>query len=483
VGRRLTSLLVLVLILSVKVGPVHALPADRLRPQPAVPAQEDVHVVQRGETLFSIAQRYGTTVAAFAHLNGLSDPTRIYVGQRLKIPPSGELEIDPLSAVSYLIQPTDTLSDIARRHATSWQALARLNGLLSPDALHPGQILKVPPIDPAGGLPGALHVVGDDETLFRIAVRHDVDLRSLMTANQISNPALVYPGQELLIPGTGSGRLPAPVESVDVHPLPVAQGGTLVIDVRTTEPVTLTGRLFDRPVRFAEEDGVYYGLAGVHVFTEPGLHELTLAATDNGGRHIELTASVVVEAGQFNYERIKASPSLLDPAVVAAEQERIDALRSTFTATRLWSGELHPPGTGSISSYFGTRRAYNQGPYTSYHGGVDLRGPTGAPVYAPAAGTVVFADSLTVRGNALMLDHGWGVLTGYWHLSEIEVGVGEQVDQGDVIARIGNTGLSTGSHLHWEMWVDGVKVNPMEWLRPLYPWPERVTGSGGGEGE
>lgn len=478
--KGLISLLALVVLMAPMVDPVRALPTGELRPQPAVPAQEDIHVVQRGETLFSIAQRYGTTVAAFAHLNGLSDPTRIYIGQRLKIPPSGELEIDPLTAVSYLIQPTDTLSDVARRHATSWQALARLNGLLSPDALHPGQILKVPPVDPVGGLPGALHVVGDDETLFRIAVRHGVSPGALVTANQISNSALLYPGQQLLIPGTGSSRLPAPVESVGVHPLPVSQGGTLVVDVRTSEPVTLTGRLFDRSVRFAEEEGVYYGLAGVHVFTEPGLYELTLVAIDGQARHLELTASVVVESGRFGYERIKASPSLLDPAVVAAEQERLNALRSTFTGTREWSAELQPPGRGSISSYFGTHRAYNDGPYTSYHGGVDFRGPTGAPVYAPAAGTVVFADSLTVRGNALMLDHGWGVLTGYWHLSEIEVGVGEHVDQGDVIARIGNTGLSTGSHLHWEMWVDGVNVNPMEWLKPLFPWSGHTEGSGEG---
>lgn len=472
--RRCASLFVTVLILFALAGPLYASPKAARRSQPAEPNQETFHIVQRGETLFSIAQRYGSTVDAFAHTNGLSDPTKIYVGQRLKVPFAGGFEIDPLSAVPYVVQTTDTLADIARRHRTSWEALARVNGLLSPDVLYAGQVVRVPPTDPAGGLTGALHVVSDGETLLGIALRYDVSPRTLRAANQILNPRILYPGQQLLIPGDGPSRLPAPLVSVDVNPLPVSQGGTLVVEVRTTQAVTLTGNVFGRTIRFAEESGGYYGLAGVHVFTEPGLYELTIQAADESGLSTEIGADVVVESAQFGYERIKASPSLLDPAVVAAERERINALRPTFTERRGWSGVLQRPSGGTISSNFGTRRAYNDGPYTSYHGGVDLRGPTGTPVYAPADGTVVLAEPLTVRGNALLLDHGWGMLTGYWHLSNIEVEVGQRVQQGDLIARIGNTGLSTGSHLHWEMWVGGVNVDPMEWLDRFHDWYEPV---------
>jgi murein DD-endopeptidase MepM/ murein hydrolase activator NlpD len=266
-----------------------------------------------------------------------------------------------------------------------------------------------------------------------------------------------------------------PFESIDVRPLPAVQGDTLVFVVHMKEPVRLTGRLFDRTVHFGEEKGVYYGLAGVHVFTESGLYEAVLRATDSDERVTEVTVDVIVEADSFGYERIKASASLLDPAVVAAEQAKLDALRPRFTPERMWSEAFVAPCGGTISSYFGSRRAYNEGPYTSYHGGVDLRGATGTPVYAPAGGTVVFVDALAVRGGALVLDHGWGVLTGYWHLSAIEVEVGQRVEQGDLIARIGNTGLSTGSHLHWEMWVGGVNVNPLHWLDPFYPWPQGGT--------
>jgi murein DD-endopeptidase MepM/ murein hydrolase activator NlpD len=435
------------------------------------PPEETVHIVQRGETLFLIAQKHGTTVAALAHANGLHDPTKIYVGQRLSIP-DASVEIDPQATTSYVVQVGDSLIGIAKRYAASWQGLARLNALTSPDALYPGQVILVPDMGAREGRRGGLHLVGDGETLLHIALQYDVPPWRLMGANDLKNPALIYSGQPLLVPGDRLGGLPMPFVSVDVRPLPVVQGGSLVVAVRTEEPVTVTGRLSEQTIRFAEEDGVHYGLAGVHVFTEPGLYDMTLQATDGDGQATEITVDVVVASDQFGYERIRVSESLLDPAIVAAERERLDALRPTFTLERAWSNQFERPCGGTVSSYFGTHRAYNQGPYTSYHGGVDLRGSTGTPVHAPARGTVVLADELAVRGNALVLDHGWGVLTGYWHLSTIEVDVGQRVEQGDVVGRIGNTGLSTGSHLHWEMWIGGVNVNPLEWLNPIYPWPE-----------
>jgi murein DD-endopeptidase MepM/ murein hydrolase activator NlpD len=85
---------------------------------------------------------------------------------------------------------------------------------------------------------------------------------------------------------------------------------------------------------------------------------------------------------------------------------------------------------------------------------------------------VVLAEPLALWGNALVIDHGWGVLTGYAHLSAIEVEVGQQVARGELIAKVGNTGLSTGSHLHWEMWVGGTSINALQWLEESFPWPE-----------
>ena len=91
------------------------------------------------------------------------------------------------------------------------------------------------------------------------------------------------------------------------------------------------------------------------------------------------------------------------------------------------------------------------------------------PITAPAAGKVVFAGLWTVRGNATIIDHGWGIYSGFWHQSEIDVQVGQVVEQGQVIGLVGGTGRVTGAHQHWEVWANGVQVNPMDWLQQSYP--------------
>lgn len=427
-----------------------------------------VHIVQRSETLASIASRYGVTVDAIAHANGIPDPRRIYVGQRIIIPVTDE----SLSATApYVFQAGDTLASIAMRYQTTWQQLARLNRVIAPGVLYTGQVIQVPSSEPDRDC--LTYVVRPDDTLLRIALRYGVDPWQLIAVNRLGNPALIYPGQALLVPGAGPGALPVPFLSVDVRPLPVRQGEVIYVAVRATEAVTLTGRLFEQEIRFAEEHGTYYGLLGVHVFTEPGLYELELRATNSQGQETRLGTSVVVAAGRFYHERIDlpaGRANLLDPAAIASDRERLEAARSIFTTQRHWTIPFERPCPGSVSAYFGSRRAYNGGPYTSYHSGIDFRVPGGTPVRAAAAGTVVLAEPLMLWGNAVVIDHGWGVLTGYAHLSKIEVEVGQYVERGEVIAAVGNTGLSTGAHLHWEMWVGGISVNGMQWLDSNSPW-------------
>ena len=77
--------------------------------------------------------------------------------------------------------------------------------------------------------------------------------------------------------------------------------------------------------------------------------------------------------------------------------------------------------------------------------------------------------SHTVRGNATLIDHGWGVYSGFWHQSQILVQIGQMVEQNEVVGLVGGTGLVTGAHLHWDLWVNGVQVDPLDWLIQNYP--------------
>ena len=185
---------------------------------------------------------------------------------------------------------------------------------------------------------------------------------------------------------------------------------------------------------------------------------------------------VLVTSGNYYSETIVVDATTLDPEVNESESELLYSLvTSQVTPERYWKGMFSSPAyyPDCYTSRYGTRRTYKaEGAdltYTSFHTGLDFCGGEGLPITAPADGVVIFADHLTVRGNATVIDHGWGVYSGFWHQSEIDVQVGDRVDAGQVIGLVGGTGRVTGAHLHWEIWVNGVQVDPLDWLEEEFP--------------
>jgi murein DD-endopeptidase MepM/ murein hydrolase activator NlpD len=144
------------------------------------------------------------------------------------------------------------------------------------------------------------------------------------------------------------------------------------------------------------------------------------------------------------------------------------------TPDTYWKGMFQLPVDSQycIRSGFGNRRSYNGGVLFTFHTGLDFGVCSQThpfDIYAPANGVVVFTGSKTVRGNATIIDHGQGVYSGLYHQSEIDIAVGDYVTAGQLIGKTGATGRVTGAHLHWDLWVNGIQVDPLQWLNETFP--------------
>jgi LysM repeat protein len=184
---------------------------------PVAQAQGQLHVVQRGENLTQIAARYGTNVQAIMQANGLHNPNFVWVGQRLRIP--GSSGGGSGTAGVHVVRAGETLYSIARRYGSSVSAFVQANGLRNANVIYVGQRLRIPGSSGGGstrggGSPpsgGTVHVVQRGQTLASIALRYGTTTAAIATANGLRNPNLIYVGQRLRIPagGGGGGAVPS----------------------------------------------------------------------------------------------------------------------------------------------------------------------------------------------------------------------------------------------------------------------------------
>jgi murein DD-endopeptidase MepM/ murein hydrolase activator NlpD len=127
----------------------------------------------------------------------------------------------------------------------------------------------------------------------------------------------------------------------------------------------------------------------------------------------------------------------------------------------MWTAPFLRPRDAVVTSRFGSGRMFN-GTLTSRHLGVDFRGAQGAPVHAANRGVVALVGEFFLAGNVVYIDHGGGVVTGYFHLSKTLVAAGDSVERGQQIGLVGSTGRVTGPHLHWNARYGAVTVNPLD---------------------
>jgi murein DD-endopeptidase MepM/ murein hydrolase activator NlpD len=465
-NRRLRSLAALVLVIVI-ISPLGTAGAQ---------SQGPVYIVKEGDTLWGIAQVFGTDVETLASFNGLTPNSTIYPGMSLVIPGfegvQGELQTQDVGF-------GDTLGSLATRYGVPMSALARLNHVLNPDRLYLGQPIIIPiSAETAGAMPQSLPVQADTgEGALSVAARAGIN-PWLVHAHTSPGEALwAVPGELILLDGTArdTTALPAPLGSVDVTPAPAVQGHTVEVTVESPGSVWLEGQLNDKPLNFHPLDDTHsVALQGVYALLDPGLYDLELRAyTAQGGELLASYAQPVrVASGGYPFDPIlSVPPETIDPEYTGPEDELVASIVTQVTDDRMWDGPFEFPGpyTDSFPSRFGSRRNYNGTGYNYYHSGLDFYGGTGTAITAPAPGRVVFTEELKVRGNTTIIDHGWGIFTAYLHQSEFDVAVGDRVEAGQTIGLVGGTGRVTGPHLHWEVWVGGVPVDPIEWTEQTFP--------------
>jgi hypothetical protein len=252
-----------------------------------------------------------------------------------------------------------------------------------------------------------------------------------------------------------------------LDPVEVGQGGTMVVELRSNRAATVTGSIADRGLSFVELGGSYFALVGFPSWSVPGQQNLAVEGRSDLGEIVRVTRPLTVTYTDFPRETIDIPSErefLLDPAIIWAERERLADIYAGISLKEFWDDVFAPPlQLITITSLYGAIRQYDTGP--GYHAGVDLDGETGTSVVAAADGRVVLAEPLQVRGAAVIVDHGLGVYSNYFHLSEVAVQAGRSVSKGQILGYLGSTGLATGAHLHWEIRVGGIAVDPFEWTR------------------
>lgn len=437
-------------------------------------SQGPVYIVQDGDTLTSIAARFRVSLDVLIQANQIADPNIVVPGTALVIPGiagfSGVLDTTPVDF-------GQTLTSLSRYYRMDAGLLARINHITSPAELYVGTTLILPKQEEQAVQPQSISL-REGESVLDLSLSLSQNPWALVSSNGLASLWDPLPGEALFASVDKSvHRSTGLIASVSLSPLPLTQGKTVQIRVDTSTAADLQGSLGEAALHFfALAPDQYVALQGVHAMQDPGILELNLTAKDNAGTMAAVSQAVLVAEGNYPQDPpLSVDPTTIDPKITGPEDQLVSQITSQVTGSKLWHGQFLPPVAQPycVKSGFGSRRSYNGGVLKSFHGGTDFgvcNGSDPFSIYAVADGVVAYTGQLEVRGNATFINHGWGVYTAYFHQSEILVKPGDAVKAGQLIGKIGATGRVTGPHLHWEIWVNGIQVDPLQWLGQAFPF-------------
>jgi murein DD-endopeptidase MepM/ murein hydrolase activator NlpD len=237
----------------------------------------------------------------------------------------------------------------------------------------------------------------------------------------------------------------------------------LVQDV--TDTGIVEGSVDGKPLTFFPYAGGYAALFGIDLDTKPGNHAWRVGVVGPGREPRSAQGIVRILRRDFHVERLTVPNTMvdLDPETerrAVAEGKQLATLYRTITPERIWRGKFTAPvSTTKAGAGFGARRIINGQP-RSPHSGKDYSAPKGTPVIAVNAGKVALVGEFFFPGRLVILDHGLGLYTAYFHLDTITVVEGERVERGQTLGTVGATGRATGPHLHFGAQVAGARIDP-----------------------
>jgi len=257
--------------------------------------------------------------------------------------------------------------------------------------------------------------------------------------------------------------LPAWCHAFTLDHTPVPGGIAVVHLPADANPASV--RYDQRRVLIARRENETYAIVGLALGVQPGAHYLEARTLEDK----PLRLAFEVRDKTYETQRItikdkrKVNPEKRDLERIRREQKQIGAALSHWSDGTEVTLDFLKPVNGPLSSPFGLRRYFNGQPRKP-HSGLDIAAAEGAPISAPAPGTVIDTGEFFFNGNTVFIDHGQGLITMYCHMSRIDVKPGQRVAAGEVIGAVGMTGRVTGPHLHWGVSLNNARVDPLLFL-------------------
>lgn len=249
-------------------------------------------------------------------------------------------------------------------------------------------------------------------------------------------------------------------------PIQVKQGEIALITLTLEADIpSVTGKFVDQPIPFFKKGTEEYAaMIGIDLDQKIGLQPLVVTWKKGKSTHRREIPIEVVSAsfGTQSLNNLPKGMVDLDPPTLARvekEQTRMKAIFDKSADQRLWEAAFIVPAEGKVAGTFGLRRIMNGQPRNP-HTGEDISAPLGAPVLASNAGRVILVGDFYFNGHSVIIDHGLGLFSMYFHLAETTVNEGDVVAKGQSIGSVGQSGRATGPHLHWGVRLNGARVNP-----------------------